>query len=90
MTKRTTGGHSDLMGTRAAERFTVIKKSPEKNDECCFRFSNSYITKTIKKGDCMCFQNVTSGTMKHILVRKARGNSFVLYANDKDCTIKWS
>jgi hypothetical protein len=43
MTKQTTGGHSDLTGTKAEERFIVTKKSPEKNDECCFRFSNYYI-----------------------------------------------
>jgi hypothetical protein len=43
-----------------------------------------------KKSDCMCFQNVMSGTVKHVLVRKAIGNSFVVYATYKDCTIKWS
>ena len=86
MTKRTTGGHSDLMGTRAEERFIVTKKSPEKNDECCFRFSIYYIARTIIEGECMYFKNVMSGTMKHVFVRKARGNSLVVYATDNDCT----
>jgi hypothetical protein len=30
MTKRTTGGHGDLMGTRAEERFIVTKKIARK------------------------------------------------------------
>jgi len=40
-----------------------------------------------KKGDSMYFKNVMSGTMNHVLVRKAGSNSFVVYATDKDCTI---
>jgi hypothetical protein len=78
-------------GYKSGREIVTKKKSPIKNDECRFRFSNYYIAKTIKKkGDCMCFQNVMSGTMKHVLVRKARGNSFVVYATYKDCINKWS
>jgi hypothetical protein len=51
-------------------------------------FASQTITlpKLYKKGDCTYFKNVMSGTVKHVLVRKVRGNSFVVYATDKDCT----
>jgi hypothetical protein len=70
---------------------SLLKKSPDKDDECDHCFSNYYTAKSMKNDDWMCCQNrnVWYCTTKYAFVRKARANLLVVDATDWNYITKW-
>jgi len=70
------------------KRDYLLPISLAENGERSFCFLNYYMAQCTKKGDWMCCKKPMSGNEKYALVGKARGNSFVVFSSDQNCSTK--